>query len=106
MMAKVFYSEGRAGTRPTDPSYYAGWFYQADMADPVGPYGSKEEATAALRSAHGAEPGQGDHDLLLAIQEILDGNEWTPDTLENIANLMVAAGYRIRDRDDVDREIE
>jgi hypothetical protein len=44
-----------------------------------------------------------DHDLLLAIQEQLDGVEWTPDTLERIAQLMVASGYRIRDLDDCDR---
>jgi hypothetical protein len=43
-------------------------------------------------------------DLLLAIQELLDGVEWTPDTLASIAQLMVNAGYRIRDLDDVDRE--
>jgi len=43
-------------------------------------------------------------DLLLAIQELLDGVEWTPATLEDIAQLMVNAGYRIRDLDDVDRK--
>jgi hypothetical protein len=45
-----------------------------------------------------------DSDLLLQIQELLDGVEWTPDTLENIAWLMNEHGYRIRDRDDRDRE--
>lgn len=44
-----------------------------------------------------------DHDLLLAIQEKLDGVEWTPDTLEEIADLMHDHGYRIRDRHDGDR---
>jgi hypothetical protein len=45
-----------------------------------------------------------DHDLLLAIQNRLDGVEWSSDTLEEIAALMVASGYRIRDLDDRDRE--
>jgi hypothetical protein len=45
-------------------------------------------------------------DLLLAIQELLDGVEWNSDTLERIATLMVASGYRIRDCDDFDREPE
>lgn len=44
-----------------------------------------------------------DNELLLAIQELLDGVEWTPDTLEEIANLMTASGYRVRDLDDRDR---
>ena len=35
-------------------------------------------------------------DLLLAIQELLDGVEWTADTLSQIAELMTANGYRIR----------
>lgn len=41
---------------------------------------------------------------LLEIQTELDGVEWTPDTLERVAAIMVKAGYRIRDLDDVDRE--
>ena len=45
-----------------------------------------------------------DHDLLLTIQELLDGVEWTPDTIEIIAELMTENGYRIRDLNDVDRE--
>ena len=45
-----------------------------------------------------------DHELLLSIQERLDGVVWSPDTLEDIAKLMVKSGYRIRDKDDVDRE--
>lgn len=44
-----------------------------------------------------------DHDLLLTIQELLDGVEWTTDTVETIAELMVESGYRIRDKNDVDR---
>ena len=43
-----------------------------------------------------------DHDLLLEIQQLLDGVEWTPDTLDSIAALMIASGYRIRDLEDVD----
>lgn len=46
-----------------------------------------------------------DHDLLLAIQNRLDGVEWSSDTLEEIAGLMVASGYRIRDLDDRDRSV-
>jgi hypothetical protein len=41
-----------------------------------------------------------DHDLLLAIQELLDGVEWTVGTLEDIAALMQESGYRIKDLDD------
>lgn len=41
-------------------------------------------------------------EALLAIQELMDGVEWTPDTLEEIKQVMVAAGYRIRDLDDRD----
>ena len=43
-----------------------------------------------------------DHELLLSIQELLDGVEWAPDTLDCIASLMIQSGYRIRDVDDVD----
>lgn len=45
-----------------------------------------------------------DSDAMLAIQEIMDGTEWNADTLEEIAKVMISAGYRIRDIDDVDRE--
>lgn len=45
-----------------------------------------------------------DHDAMLAIQELLDGTEWSADTLEAIADVMLKAGYRIRDLDEVDRE--
>lgn len=40
-----------------------------------------------------------DHDLLLAIQELLDGVEWSPDTLDQIAELMNGSGWVIRDCD-------
>lgn len=45
-----------------------------------------------------------DRYALLEIQNALDGVEWTPDTLERIARAMIAAGYRIRDLDDIDRD--
>jgi hypothetical protein len=45
-----------------------------------------------------------DHEAMLAIQELMDGTEWNADTLEAIAEIMVRAGYRIRDLEDVDRE--
>ena len=37
-----------------------------------------------------------DHDLLLAIQELLDGVEWDDDTLPEIAKLLAENGYKIR----------
>jgi len=43
-------------------------------------------------------------DALLAIQEILDGTEWDSDTTEAIAQIMVQAGYRIRDLDEKDHQ--
>ena len=43
-----------------------------------------------------------DHQAMLAIQQELDGVEWTPDTLERIAEILQQAGYRIRDLDDRD----
>ncbi len=45
-----------------------------------------------------------DQHALLEIQNALDGVEWTPDTLERIARVMVAAGYRIRDLEENDRD--
>jgi hypothetical protein len=38
-----------------------------------------------------------DHELLLAIQELLDGVEWTTDTLSEVADLMTINGYTIHD---------
>lgn len=49
---------------------------------------------------------QADSDIVLAIQELLDGVEWTPSTLDKIAELLIANGYRIRDLDDVDLEVK
>ena len=46
-----------------------------------------------------------DHDALLQITALLDGVEWTPDTLEEIAAIMRQAGYRIRDRADRDPHV-
>ena len=45
-----------------------------------------------------------DHEALLAIQELMDGVEWSPDTLDEIAAVMRRAGYRIRDTDGIDPE--
>lgn len=43
-----------------------------------------------------------DHDAMLAIQQELDGVEWTADTHERIAEILQQAGYRVRDLDDRD----
>ncbi len=43
-----------------------------------------------------------DNELLLAIQELLDGVAWSMETLEEIARLMIDSGYRIRDKNDRD----
>lgn len=43
-----------------------------------------------------------DHAAMLAIQELMDGTEWNSGTLDQIAEIMIAAGYRIRDLNDVD----
>jgi hypothetical protein len=43
-----------------------------------------------------------DHEAMLAIQQELDGVEWTADTLEHIAEILQQAGYRVRDLDDHD----
>lgn len=43
--------------------------------------------------------------ILLAIQEAMDGVEWTPDTLDTIAKIMREAGYLIRDTNDRDGEV-
>lgn len=39
---------------------------------------------------------------LLAIQEAMDGVEWNSDTMEEVATIMVRAGYRVRDLNDTD----
>jgi hypothetical protein len=38
-----------------------------------------------------------DNEILLAIQELMDGVEWDSDTLTEIARLLTENGYRIRD---------
>ena len=43
-----------------------------------------------------------DHDLLLAIQELLDGVQWDGDTLCEVARLMEENGYHIGDSTIVD----
>lgn len=61
------------------------------------------EATGRLHHAPDNNPfavGYGSEGLLLKIQELLDGVEWTPETLEQIADLMRNNGYRIRDLDE------
>lgn len=45
-----------------------------------------------------------DHEMILRIQELLDGQMWAADTLEEIASLLVDNGYRIRDLNDKDVE--
>ena len=40
-------------------------------------------------------------DALLAIQELMDGVEWTPATLDEIANILDRAGYPVRDISEV-----
>lgn len=36
-------------------------------------------------------------EALLAIQELMDGVEWSADTLDHIADILRAAGYQVRD---------
>jgi hypothetical protein len=43
---------------------------------------------------------------MLAIQQELDGVEWTAETLERIAEILKHTGYRIRDLDDRDAMTE
>ena len=45
-----------------------------------------------------------DHDIVLTIREMLDGVEWTPDTLEDIASLLRKNGYHVAGRKDIDLE--
>lgn len=40
-----------------------------------------------------------DHEIVLRIQELLDGVEWTPATLDEIAQVLSDNGYTIRDLD-------
>ena len=43
-----------------------------------------------------------DHNIVLAIQELLDGVEWTSQTLDAIATVLRNSGYRVRDLEDKD----
>ncbi|ANA86331.1 hypothetical protein SEA_LOZINAK_175 [Gordonia phage Lozinak] len=38
-----------------------------------------------------------DHEILLAIQDLMDGVAWSADTLNSIAELLNANGYTIGD---------
>jgi len=38
-----------------------------------------------------------DHDLIIEIQRLLSGTEWTADTLADIAALLEEAGYEIEE---------
>lgn len=38
-----------------------------------------------------------DHEIVLEIQQLLDGTEWQASLLEDIARLLTDAGYRVRD---------
>jgi ParB/RepB/Spo0J family partition protein len=59
------------------------------------------EAPAEVMDNEKAERNPlGDHELLLAIQELLDGLVWSSGTLDQIADLMTHNGYPIRDVDD------
>lgn len=40
------------------------------------------------------------HEAMLAIQELMDGVEWTPETLERIAEILTESGYPVRDLDE------
>jgi len=43
-----------------------------------------------------------DHEIILAIQEIMDGAPWSADTTSAIADLLTENGYLLRDLDDDD----
>lgn len=44
------------------------------------------------------------HQALAKIQDLLDGVAWDANTLDNIARVMMQAGYRIRDIEERDRD--
>jgi hypothetical protein len=49
------------------------------------------------------------HELICtveAIHKVLDGRYWSPDTLEQIADLLRGAGYEIRSPEDIEEEEE
>jgi hypothetical protein len=47
-----------------------------------------------------------DNAIVLEIQRLLDGMEWSPDTLEAIAEVLSANGYEIRTIDEAEEESE
>jgi hypothetical protein len=47
-----------------------------------------------------------DSDAMIAIQQELDGVEWSTQPLDRIATIMLSAGYPIRDSDGVDLDAE
>lgn len=60
--------------------------------------GNGYERLADLEKCQASNHGRDiDHEIILAIQELLDGVEWTPDTLECIAGLLQHNGYPVRD---------
>jgi hypothetical protein len=53
-----------------------------------------------IRDLRGHPPSDNvmsDHDLLLTIQKLLDGTEWSTEHLNDIARLLTDNGYRVRD---------
>lgn len=38
-----------------------------------------------------------DHQIVRAIQKLMDGVEWSPDTLDSIADLLNENGYPLRE---------
>ena len=47
-----------------------------------------------------------DHQALLDIQELMDGVNWSPDTLSAIADILEKAGYHVRDTNGLLASIE
>jgi len=47
-----------------------------------------------------------DHTLVLAIRKLLDGQEWSSDTLDEIAWLMTEHGYAIREPTNEEEDAE
>ncbi len=47
-----------------------------------------------------ARENASDHQALLDIQELMDGINWSPDTLSAIADILESAGYRVRDSEE------
>jgi hypothetical protein len=67
---------------------------------------SNRPSPAAAPGFSFPEDGMNDREAMLAIQQELDGTEWTAETLERIAEILQHAGYRIRDLDDRDTRAE